>query len=209
MATADALWRFDARDAPRANLIVMKTLLDQSIAESLDLLPKLAALAPTLERLGQAIFACWDKRCKLLIAGNGGSMADAMHFAEELSVRFRRNRQALAALALCDVAAITCAGNDFGYDTIFARQVEALGNPGDMLIVFTTSGNSANLLRAIDLAKTRGLVTVAFLGKDGGQTRGRCDFELIIPAAQTARIQEGHQLLFHTLCEWIDTQLKN
>jgi len=186
----------------------MKTLLDQSIAESLELLPKLAALAPTLERVGQAIFACWEKRGKLLMAGNGGSMADAMHFAEELSVRFRRNRQALAALALGDVAAITCAGNDFGYETIFARQVEALGNPGDMLVVFTTSGNSPNILRAIDAAKTRGLVNLAFLGKDGGLARGKCDWELIVPSEQTARIQEGHKLLFHTICEWIDANLK-
>jgi len=186
----------------------MKTLLDQSIQQSLELLPKLAALAPTLERLGQAIFACWEKPGKLLMAGNGGSMADAMHFAEELSVRFRRNRKALAAMALSDVAVITCAGNDFGYETIFERQVEALGNPGDMLFVFTTSGNSVNILRAIDLAKSRGLVTVALLGKDGGLAHGRCDFELLIPSDQTARIQEGHKLLFHTLCEWIDSRLK-
>jgi D-sedoheptulose 7-phosphate isomerase len=150
---------------------------------------------------------CWEKRGKVLTAGNGGSAADAMHLAEELSVRFEKNRKALAAIALCDPSAITCAANDFGYDTIFSRQIEALGNPGDILIVFTTSGNSGSVLGAIESAKSQKLVTVAFLGKGGGKAKGLCDIEFIIPATTSHRVQEGHKILYHTLCEWIDAKV--
>jgi D-sedoheptulose 7-phosphate isomerase len=131
-----------------------------------------------------------------------------MHLAEELAVRFMKNRKALAAIALCDPTVITCAGNDFGFDSVFARQVEALGNPGDVLIVFTTSGNSTNILRAIEQAKSQRLTTVAFLGKDGGKAKGTCDIEFIVPANVPHRIQEGHKILFHTLCEWVDEKVK-
>jgi D-sedoheptulose 7-phosphate isomerase len=182
----------------------MKKLLDNAIADLADLLPKLAQFEPQMARLGEAVMQCWSKRGKLLVAGNGGSACDAMHLAEELIARFQKNRRALAAIALCDPTVITCAGNDFGFDTIFSRQVEALGNPGDLLIVFSTSGNSANILRAIQSAKAQEMITVAFLGKDGGQARGTCDIEMIIPAQASHRIQEAHQLLFHTLCEWVD-----
>ncbi len=154
------------------------------------------------------MLACWSNRGKVLIAGNGGSSADAMHLAEELCVRFQKNRRALAAIALCDPTVITCAGNDYGYDHVFARQVEALGNPGDILIVMTTSGNSANVLRAIEAAKSQKLLTAAFLGKDGGKLRGQCDIELLIPSPLSARVQECHKLLYHTLCEWVDTKIE-
>ncbi|HMB94768.1 MAG TPA: SIS domain-containing protein, partial [Tepidisphaeraceae bacterium] len=178
----------------------MKALLQQAIADLQEMIPKLAAMSEPMEKLGDAMLKCWDKRGKVLVAGNGGSAADAMHLAEELSVRFMKNRKALAAIALCDPAAITCAGNDFGYETIFSRQVEALGNPGDILIVFTTSGNSANILRAIEQAKSQKLMTIAFLGKGGGKAKGLCDIEFIIPATTAHRIQEGHKVLYHTLC---------
>jgi D-sedoheptulose 7-phosphate isomerase len=185
----------------------MKTALSDSVREWADLLPKIESLAPALQRLGEAMMACWERRGKVLVAGNGGSAADAMHFAEELVVRFVRNRRALAAIALCDPTMITCAGNDFGYDTVFARQVEALGNPGDVFVGMTTSGNSPNIIRAVEVARERQMTTVAFLGKDGGALRGRCDIELVVPSQSTARIQEAHKLLFHTLCTWVDARV--
>jgi D-sedoheptulose 7-phosphate isomerase len=179
----------------------------EAVAESQDLLAKLPLLAGELDRFGRALLSCWERRGKVLVAGNGGSAADAMHFAEELVVRFRKNRRALAAIALCDPTVISCAGNDFGYESVFERQIEALGNPGDVFVAFTTSGNSVNLLRALDLAKAQGVTTVTFLGKGGGLAAGRADLELIVPSDNTARIQEAHKLLFHTLCDWIDDQV--
>ena len=113
----------------------------------------------------------------------------------------------MAAISLTDAGTITCASNDFGYDSVFARQVEGLGNRGDILIVFTTSGNSPNVLRAIEVAKKQGMITASFLGKDGGKARGLCDVELLVPAKTAHRVQEGHQLLYHTLCEWVDERV--
>ncbi|MCC7351652.1 MAG: SIS domain-containing protein [Phycisphaerales bacterium] len=182
----------------------IKTQLEQSITELADVLPRLLELRPALDRLAGAMMDCWQKRGKVLMAGNGGSAADAMHFAEELVVRFGANRKALAAIALCDPTVLTCAGNDFGYQTVFQRQVEALGNAGDILIIMSSSGNSENLVLALQAAKKQGLTTVAFLGKTGGKSRGLADIELIVPSNVTARIQECHQLMFHSLCQWID-----
>jgi D-sedoheptulose 7-phosphate isomerase len=186
----------------------MKRLLQQAIDDMNQLLPKLAGMSEPLQKLGDALIKCWEGRGKVLCAGNGGSAADAMHLAEELCVRFMKNRKALAAIALADPTVLTCAGNDFGFDSVFARQVEALGNAGDVLVVFTTSGNSANILKAIEQAKSQKLITVAFLGKDGGKAKGQCDIEFIIPSKLPHRIQEGHQILFHTLCEWVDERVK-
>jgi D-sedoheptulose 7-phosphate isomerase len=188
---------------------MIKPMLDRALGNLAVLLPKLAALEPALQRLGETLLGCWEKRGKVLIAGNGGSAADAMHFAEELVVRFRRNRRALAAIALCgDPSVLTCAGNDFGYDQVFARQVDALGNPGDVLVVFSTSGNSANLLRAVEAAKQRQMSTAAFLGPEGGRARGMCDIEFLVPCAVAQHVQEAHQLLYHVLCEWVDSQVE-
>lgn len=183
-------------------------LLIDALNETRDLLGRLPGLGNELDTLGKEMLSCWQRRGKLLIAGNGGSAADAMHFAEELVVRFRKNRRALAAIALCDATVLSCAGNDFGYDSVFERQVEALGNPGDIFVAMTTSGNSTNLLRAIQLARSQGLFTVSFLGKGGGQARGLAHLDLIIPSDNTARIQEAHKLLFHTLCDWVDSQME-
>jgi D-sedoheptulose 7-phosphate isomerase len=181
--------------------------LTRAIEELDAMLPGLASLGPQLARLGRAMTEAWDGGRKVLICGNGGSAADAMHLAEELCVRFMKTRRALAAVALCDPTVITCAANDFGFEEVFARQVDALGNAGDVLIVFSTSGNSPNILRAIERAKSRGLVTVAMLGRDGGKARGLCDIELIVPAQTPHRIQEGHKVLYHTLCEWVEEQV--
>jgi D-sedoheptulose 7-phosphate isomerase len=185
----------------------MESILTRACNDLRDLLPRVAALSPQVERLGQAMMASWANRGKVLIAGNGGSAADAMHFAEELVVRFQKNRRGLAALALCDATVITCAGNDFGFDHVFSRQVEAYGNPGDVFVAMTTSGNSSNLLRAIGVAKEQGLVTASFLGKDGGKAKGLCEIELIVPSPVTARVQEAHKILYHSLCEWVEARV--
>ena len=175
-----------------------------ALAEWAQLLPVLDALAPSVEQLGQAMLTCWRAGGKVLFAGNGGSAADAMHFAEELVVRFHKDRAALAAIALCDPTALTCVGNDMGYDRVFSRQLDALGKPGDLFVGITTSGNSQNIILAFEMAKRRGLKTCSFLGKDGGKLRGKCDVELLVPSKTTARVQEAHKLAFHALCVWID-----
>jgi D-sedoheptulose 7-phosphate isomerase len=177
------------------------------VDEHAQLLPKVAALEPQLTRLGETMMAAWAGRGKVLVAGNGGSASDAMHLAEELVARFQKNRRALAAMALCDPTVLTCAGNDFGFETVFSRQVEAFGNAGDVLVVFSTSGNSPNILRAIEAAKQRKLVTAAFLGNNGGKAKGQCDIDLIVPATTSHRIQEGHKILYHALCEWVDERV--
>ncbi len=185
----------------------MKSILERTTDDLQTLLPALRALEPEMTRLGEALMSAWEKRGKALVAGNGGSAADAMHLAEELVVRFQKNRRALAAMALLDTTAITCAGNDFGFDQIFSRQVEAFGNPGDVFIGFTTSGNSTNILKGFEAAKQQGMVTVGFLGKDGGKAKGLCDIALLVPSPITARVQEGHKILYHSLCEWVDQRV--
>src|SRR5687768_15011100 len=172
---------------------MMKPILSRTITELRDLLPRIEPLHEQLGRLGQAMLDCWAKRGKVLIAGNGGSAADAMHLAEELTVRFAKNRRALAAMALCDPTVLTCAANDFGYDHVFSRQVEAFGNPGDIFVGISTSGNSANIIRAVETARSRGVITCAWLGKDGGKLKGMCDIELLVPSSVTARVQEAHK----------------
>lgn len=181
------------------------SLFANAISELAELLPGLNQHTPAMEKMASAMQATWAGGGKLLIAGNGGSAADSMHFAEELVARFEKNRKALAAIALCDPTVITCTANDFGYDQIFARQVEALGRPGDLLILFSTSGNSPSILIALETAKKLKLRTCTFLGKDGGKARGLADIEFIIPHKKSHRIQECHKLIFHTLCEWADT----
>lgn len=172
------------------------------------MLPVVAAMEPALLGVGKALMACWREGGKVLTCGNGGSAADAIHLAEELAVRFQKPRKALAALSLLDGAMLTCAGNDYGFEHVFSRQVEALGRKGDLLIVFTTSGNSANIVNAVEAAERLGVKTVAFLGKDGGKLRGRCTHELLVQTKLTHRVQEAHLILYHTLCEWIDSQVE-
>ncbi len=184
---------------------------DQPLATALaqwqKLLPNLSGFETELARLGQAMLDCWAAGGKILTAGNGGSAADAIHLAEELVVCFDKPRRALAAIALCDPGNLTCAGNDMGYEKVFSRQIEALGNRGDILIVFTTSGKSPNILAAVAAAKKLGVLTAAFLGKSGGKLKGGCDFEFHIPSEITARVQEAHLLIYHSLCQWIDNRL--
>lgn len=149
-------------------------------------------------RSGNKIFSC----------GNGGSHCDAMHFAEELSGRYRNNRPALAALAISDVSHITCVANDFGYDAIFERYLEAVGNKGDAVVLFSSSGNSRNLVRAAEQARKQGITVIGFTGKDGGAIAPLCDKELRISSFGYAdRIQELHIKLIHALIHYIETEL--
>ncbi len=145
---------------------------------------------------------------KMLVCGNGGSAADASHFATEFVVRFTKDRPAYPAICLSgDGGLVTAAGNDYGFDEIFARQVAAFGLQGDVLICLTTSGKSRNVERALEQAKAHKLKTIAFLGRDGGSTIGMADVDLLIRSDSTARIQEAHQLLLHVLCETIESRL--
>lgn len=143
--------------------------------------------------------------CKILVCGNGGSAADAQHLAAELSGRYLKERRALAGLALTtDTSALTAIGNDYGFDQVFSRQVEALGRPGDLLIGISTSGNSPNVIRAVEAAKGLGIRTLGLLGRDGGRLKGLVDDALVVPSPVTARIQEVHQMVYHFWCEALD-----
>lgn len=141
---------------------------------------------------------------KVLICGNGGSNCDALHFAEEFTGRFRKDRRALPAISLSDSSHITCVGNDYGFDYIFSRGVEAYGKEGDMFIGISTSGNSANVIKAVEVAKKMGLKTCVLLGKDGGKLKGMCDYEFIIPGDTSDRIQEIHMMILHIIIEGVE-----
>jgi D-sedoheptulose 7-phosphate isomerase len=153
--------------------------------------------AATLER-GGLLMAC----------GNGGSMCDAMHFAEEWTGRFRRDRAALPALAFSDASQLTCIANDFGFEAVFARSVEAYGKPGDLLVAISTSGSSPNILAAIETAKKKGIATVGLLGKGGGEARALVDVPIVVPRAQTSdRIQELHIKVLHIVIEAVERRM--
>ena len=161
-----------------------------------------------IQQASIAIAECFQRGNKLLIAGNGGSLCDAMHFAEELTGVFREERRPLPAIALSCPGHLTCTGNDLGFEEIFARGVEAMGRPGDLFIGLTTSGNSVNLLNAFARAKTCGLLTIAFLGKTGGKLKGMCDLEWIVPGFRYSdRIQEAHMTAIHIIIEMVEKQL--
>lgn len=150
------------------------------------------------------IAGVFERRGRIFACGNGGSMCDAMHFAEEWTGRFRGNREPLPAIALSDVAHLTCVANDFGFDEVFARPLLALGHPGDLLIAISTSGNSTNVLRAIEAAKSRGMKVFGLLGKDGGKIKPHCDLCLIAPGGTSDRIQEIHIMVLHILIESVE-----
>lgn len=169
----------------------------------------LSGLEPEMAQAADVIDQCLRAGKKLLVCGNGGSATDASHFATELVVRFTKDRRALPAICLTsDTGILTAAGNDYGFDEIFARQVAALGMSGDVLICLTTSGKSKNVIRALEEAKARNLRTIAFLGREGGSSNGIADVDLLVRSDSTARVQEAHQLLLHVLCETIESRLE-
>ena len=145
---------------------------------------------------------------KVLVAGNGGSLCDAMHFAEELTGFFRKQREPLGAIAFADPSHMSCVSNDLGFDQVFSRLVQAYGLTNDVFVVMSTSGNSKNLIEAVEKAKTLNLKTVAFLGKDGGQLKGVCDYEWVVDGFQYSdRIQEAHMAAIHIIIEMIEKEL--
>jgi len=178
---------------------------ETSLAELRAVLEACRALAPAVEAAGRAIIDSIQRGGKLLTCGNGGSAADALHLAEELVGRYHIERRALPGLCLnADPTAITCICNDYGYEQVFARGVQALGRQGDVLVGFTTSGNSANVIAAFHAAAKLGLTTVLLAGRDGGQARGLCQHEIIVASNNTARIQEVHTFVLHQWLEAID-----
>ncbi len=161
-----------------------------------------------MEEAAVRIATCFHNGGKILIAGNGGSLCDAMHFAEELTGIFRKKRKALPAIALSDPGHLTCVANDIGYESVFSRSVEALGKPGDIFIGLTTSGNSANVFEAVKCAKSMKLGTIVFLGKDGGKLKGMADLEWLVHGFPgTDRIQEAHMTAIHVIIEMIEQKL--
>ena len=162
--------------------------------------------AGKIVHIANTIIESYKNGGKVLIAGNGGSAADAQHIAAELVNSFYKDRKALPAIALTtDTSVLTAWANDKNYDLVFERQIEAHGNKGDIFIAITTSGNSRNLLHALAKAKEKGLVTIALLGKDGGKAKGLADHEIIVPHNDTARIQECHHVIYHALCELVES----
>ena len=161
-----------------------------------------------IEEAASMLADCFRMGNKILIAGNGGSLCDASHFAEELTGFFRKERPALPAIALSEPGHITCTANDLGFDWVFSRGVEAYGKQNDIFVGLTTSGNSANIVNAMQTAKQRGLKTIAFLGKGGGKLKGVADLELIIEGFTTSdRIQEAHMAAIHIIIELVEYHL--
>jgi phosphoheptose isomerase len=183
-------------------------ILRTSISGATKALGSIADLEGQIAAAADAICDCLTSGNKLLVCGNGGSAADAAHFATEFVVRFAKDRRAYPALALAgDGGLLTAAGNDYGFDEIFARQIGAYGTEGDVLICLTTSGKSKNVTRALEEAKKRKLKTIALLGRDGGSTIGKADVDLLVGAESTARIQEAHKFILHVLCEICEARL--
>ncbi|CAN5467288.1 D-sedoheptulose 7-phosphate isomerase [soil metagenome] len=166
--------------------------------------------APTqanLVVLAERLAGCFDSGGKVLVAGNGGSLADAMHFAEEWTGRFRKDRRALPALVVCDPTHVTCGANDDGADYIFSRMVDAFAKPEDMVFLLSTSGNSQNLVLAAESAKAKGATVVGFLGRGGGKLAPLCDIVVMAPGETSDRIQEIHMMTLHILIEAVEIRL--
>lgn len=184
----------DVKGQLRAHLRVVE-LMEQTLS------PQIAETAALLAKV-------LKNGGKLLVMGNGGSAADSQHFVAEIVGRFKMERRALPAIALStDTSILTAIGNDYGFDFVFSRQVEALAAAGDMVVGISTSGNSSNVLKALQLAKERGCHTVALLGRDGGNIRAACDLPLVVPSDDTPRIQEGHATIIHIVCDLVERAL--
>jgi D-sedoheptulose 7-phosphate isomerase len=183
-------------------------ILRKALTQARQTLDALAGLEGAVARAADLISACLTSGGKLLVCGNGGSAADAADFCTEFACRFLEDRRPYPALNLSQGGSlITATGNDYGFDEIFARQVAAFGQPGDVLIAISTSGKSANIRRALEEGKARKLGTIALLGRDGGPGKNIADLDLIVKSDVTGRIQEAHKFLLHVLCEICETRL--
>jgi D-sedoheptulose 7-phosphate isomerase len=182
----------------------MKDLVHKQLAQSIATMQSVlddVHIADTIVTIGELTAKAMKSGHKLLVAGNGGSAADAQHLVAEFVVRLTVNRPALRAIALTtDSSILTATGNDFGFDSLFERQVEALGQPGDVFLGISTSGNSPNIIKALNQARKMGISTIGFTGNDGGRMRDLCDHNVIIPSAVTMNIQESHLALEHIFC---------
>jgi D-sedoheptulose 7-phosphate isomerase len=184
--------------------------IERHIADHQRTIEALAHEAPLIERMAERVILCLEGGGCVYWMGNGGSAADCQHLAAELVGRFERERGAFASVALTtDSSVLTSVGNDYGFDHIFARQVEALCRPGDLAIGISTSGNSSNVLRALETAAERGIATLGLSGRDGGALAGLADLCLVVPDENTARIQEAHILVGHILCDLVERHFTN
>lgn len=176
--------------------------------EALETLDAIRSLEEPLAKAAKVVLTALTSGKKLLFCGNGGSAADSAHMATEFTCRFKDDRRPYPAIALnVDGGLLTAIGNDYAFQDIFARQVQAFGQPGDVLVSLTTSGKSRNILSALEEARRRKVRTIAFLGKGGGFTAGAAEIELVVPGNVTARIQEAHKFLLHVLCEIVEKDL--
>lgn len=168
----------------------------------------LATMTGEIERAARMIHDCLKAGKKVLFFGNGGSASDSQHLAAEFVGRYERERRGYPAIALTtDTSILTAVGNDYGFDRVFERQIEALGEPGDVAVGISTSGNSPNVVKGIEKAKAKGLKTIILAGKDGGKLKAMADLALVVPVSKTARIQESHIMIGHILCERADENL--
>jgi len=185
-----------------------QSIFQTNIADAQSMLQTLLPMEPQVNRAADLLATALLSGNKLLACGNGGSAADASHLTTEFVVRFNADRRPYPAISFTTNGGdLTACGNDYSFDEVFARQVRAFGLPGDVLFAFTTSGNSENVVRALKTAKETGVLTVSFLGKTGGPCKGLADVEFIVPHQITARIQEAHKLLLHTICEIVEVRL--
>lgn len=183
----------------------MSTSIVDQLNEHLDLFARLEFMVPRIEQVASVISDSLAAGGKLLLVGNGGSAADAQHIAAELVGRYMRSRSGLAAIALTtDTSALTAIANDFGYEEVFSRQVEALARAGDVLLAYSTSGNSPNILKAVAAARSSGCITVALTGNGGGKLAAQVDHVFTVPSSSTPRIQEAHAFIGHALCDLVD-----
>jgi D-sedoheptulose 7-phosphate isomerase len=184
-------------------LALIRDALDESARIKLALRDQ----APDILRMADAVADAFRAGNRLYACGNGGSACDAMHLVEELVARYKRERPGLPAHHLIDGPTLTCWANDYDWDSVFQRQVETLVRPGDVLVALSTSGNSVNVIRAVEAAHARGAVTLGLLGRDGGRMAALCTHALVVPARATERIQEGHITIIHLLCELVERTL--
>lgn len=186
-------------------------LIKKDFSESKQILDQFINDEANLEKIAQAgdlMINAIQLQGKILSMGNGGSMCDAMHFAEEMTGRFREDRAPFPAIAIADSSHISCVSNDYGYDEVFVRYVQALGNPNDVILAISTSGNSENVIRAVELGKSKGLKVIGLTGKDGGKLAGMCDIEIRAPYADFAdRAQEIHIKVIHSLIHYIEINM--
>lgn len=179
--------------------------VNQKIDEHIKVIEGIRSLSSQIAELGEVMVRSLRANGKIIWMGNGGSAADSQHLAAELIGRFSRERRALASVALTtDTSILTAIGNDYGYDKIFARQIDGLCNASDVVVGISTSGNSPNVIEALTLARERKAITIAFTGADGGRMKDLVDHCVRVPSSETARIQEGHILIGHLLCDWVE-----